>query len=360
MKTPFLYQTHERAGARMGEFAGWRLPIDYGSTMREVMAVRRAAGLFDVSHMGRLEIRGKRALASLQTVLTNDVERLGDGAGLYTLMCNRGGGIKDDLIVFRKAADLYGLVVNASNLDKDRGWILDHLEEDARLVDCTPETVLFALQGPKSAELMEVAGMPEAAQTGRFHFTSGQVAGSDVVASRTGYTGEDGFEITCRSGDAERVWAALLAAGRPHGLMPCGLAARDVLRTEAGLALYGHEISEETTPVEAGLMRWVKLDKGDFIGSGAVAATVERGPARKLVGIEMEGRAVPRPGNLVRAPAGEGRVTSGTFSPTLGRGIAIAYLPPEAAVGETVQVWVHDNPRPGLVRKLPLYSRKTA
>jgi len=358
MKTPVLHQIHERSGGRIAEYAGWMLPIDYGSVIREVNAVRTKAGLFDVSHMGRFDVWGEAALASLQELLTNDAARLADGAGQYTLMCNHDGGVKDDLIVYRRSADLYFLVVNAANLDKDKAWISGHLAAGARLTDCTSDTTLFALQGPESVRILGHAGMPEAEQVRRFHLTEGRIAGADIIAARTGYTGEDGFEITCRNQDAERIWASLLSAGEPYGLIPCGLAARDVLRTEAGLPLYGHELDEQTTPVEASLMRWVKLDKGRFIGRDAIAAVLQRGPERKLIGIEMEGRVVPRAGDKVESAVGEGRVTSGTFSPTLGRGIALAYMPPAAEEGDLVKVVIHGKPRPGRLRKLPLYSRK--
>jgi len=357
MKTPVLREIHERSGGRFAEYAGWMLPMDYGSAVREVRAVRTAAGLFDVSHMGRFDMYGESSLRGLQNLLTNDLPRLADAGGQYTLICNTEGGVKDDLIIYRRSYDLYYLVVNAANLDKDKGWISQRLPTGAGLVDCTDDTALFALQGPESAAILARAGMPEVAEVRRFHLADGRIAGVHITAARTGYTGEDGFEITCRSRDAELVWTTLLSAGEPEGLVPCGLAARDVLRIEAGLPLYDHEMDEQTTPVEAGLMRWVKLDKGAFIGRDAIAARLRVGPEKKLIGVRMEGRDVPRAGDAVQSSAGEGRVTSGTFSPTLGCGVAMAYMPPEIAEGERVQVIVHGKPRPGWLRKLPLYSR---
>ncbi|MCL5103809.1 MAG: glycine cleavage system aminomethyltransferase GcvT [Armatimonadetes bacterium] len=358
MRTTIIHEVHLRAGARMGEFAGWSLPMDYGGVLREVQAVRTAAGLFDVSHMGRLEIFGADAADTLQRLLTNDLSRLSDGGGQYTLMCNPDGGVTDDLIVFRMAADRFYLVVNASNLDKDKAWITRNLPGSAVLEDCTLDTAMFALQGPRAEAIMVAAGMPNTPNLSRFHFAWGDIADNKVLVLRTGYTGEDGFEIVCRSESAEAVWNALIAAGGNHGLTLCGLAARDVLRIEAALPLYGHEIDEHISPVEAGLMRWVKLEKGDFVGRKPIAELVDRGPSRKLIGVDMAGRFVPRAGDTVSGEQGQGVVASGTFSPTLGVGIAMAYMPPDAEAGTPVEVMIHDKPRHGVLRKLPFCSRK--
>ncbi|MEN6371451.1 MAG: glycine cleavage system aminomethyltransferase GcvT [Armatimonadota bacterium] len=358
MKTPVLNEVHQRAGGRIGEFAGWMLPIHYGSAIRETEAVRNAAGLFDVSHMGRLEVIGEEALPALQKLFTNDLSKLNDGGGQYTLMCNPEGGVIDDLIAFRKKADHFYLVVNASNLDKDKAWIVKNLPEKVALVDRTPETALVALQGPNAIDILVKSGLTGATEVKRFHFLHGKLGDYDVLAMRTGYTGENGFEIACRKEDAEAVWNLLIDNGKDMGLIPCGLASRDVLRTEAGLPLYGHEMDEKTTPAEAGLMRWVKLDKGEFFGRDNISALVENGLPKKLAGIEMEGRDVPRPEDAVETSAGNGTVTSGTYSPSIGKGIAMAYVPPTVQDGEQVNVLVHGKPRPGMIKKLPLYSRK--
>lgn len=360
MNTPVLLEIHQNAGARMGEYAGWNLPIHYGSVIKEVNAVRTAAGLFDVSHMGRFDLTGHGALPALQQLLTNDLGRLSDGAGQLTLLCNPSGGIKDDLIAYRQSEERYLLVVNAANAQKDKAWIVDHLPEGVNLLDVTSETVLFALQGPKSPEILRRAELPQAAETARFHFTHAELNGFGVLISRTGYTGEDGFEIACRSEHAAELWNTILTAGEELGVAPCGLAARDVLRLEAGYMLYGHEMDEETTPVEAGLMWIVKTEKGDFVGRAAILEAAERGRARRILGVEMEGRFVPRSDDAVLTSAGEGRATSGTFSPTLGRGIAISYLPPDVREGESVEVVIHGSPRSGALRRLPFYSRKIA
>lgn len=360
MKIPVLNQVHERAGARIAEFAGWYLPIDYGSAVKEVNAVRTAAGMFDVSHMGRLDVKGEGAFEALQNLLTNDLSRLTDMGGLYTLMCNPNGGVIDDLIIFKRTDNDYYVVVNASNLDKDKAWIQEHLPAGVTMTDNTDDTALIAIQGPKAIEILVAAGMTEAAETPRFHITYGKIAGNDVLGSRTGYTGEDGFEIACAKEDAETIWNALMAAGEPMGLQPCGLASRDVLRTEACLPLYGHEINDETTPVEAGLMRWVKVENDDFIGRDALVAMIEQGPKKKLLGIEMEGRFVPRAHDVVKCESGDGQVTSGTFSPTLACGVAMAFVPMSAEPGDKVEVLIHDKPKPGVLKKVPLYSRKRA
>lgn len=358
MKTPVLNEVHQRAGARIAEFAGWMLPIHYGSAIKEVQAVRNAAGLFDVSHMGRLEIIGENAVPALQRLLSNDLSKLTDGGGQYTLLCNQNGGVIDDLIIFRKKSGHYYLVVNASNLDKDKSWINDHLPEGVEMIDRTSETALLAIQGPNAVEILVKAGLPEAADVTRFHYLHSQLFGFDIIATRTGYTGEEGFEIACRKENAETLWNKLLEVGKEYGLVPCGLASRDVLRTEASFPLYGHEIDENITPAEAGLMRWVKLEKGDFIGRDAIAKQIEQGLPKKLVGIEMEGREIPRAHDSVETSSSNGTVTSGTYSPTLGKGIAMAFVPASVSEGETVQVLVHGKPRPGIVKKLPLYFRK--
>lgn len=358
MKTPVLNEVHKRSGAKIAEFAGWMLPIDYGSAIKEINAVRTAVGLFDVSHMGRLFVKGPGALEALQKLLTNDLSKLVDGGGQYTLMCNPSGGVIDDLIIFRRGEDDFYVVVNASNLEKDKEWIIKHLPESVILTDKSPETALIAVQGPAAIDLLVKTGLTAASETKRFHMVTGQVAGRDVLATRTGYTGEDGFEIACKNEDAEAIWTTLISEGEEFGVAPCGLAARDVLRTEACLPLYGHEIDDTITPVEAGLMRWVNLDKGEFIGREPIAKMLNEGLKRKLIGIIMEGRVPPRAEDKVVSSAGEGVVTSGTFSPTLGCGIAMAYLPAGVEEGQKVDVIIHGKPRPGTLKNVPLYSRK--
>jgi len=358
MKTPVLREVHVRMGARMGEFAGWELPIDYGSSVAEVRAVREAVGVFDVSHMGRLTIVGNNAAEGLQSLLTNDISVLEDGGGQYTLMTNDRGGVVDDLIVFRRSADEFQLVVNASNHDKDIAWLRDRMPKDVRIEDRTLHTVLFAVQGSSAKDVLADAGFENPYSLRRFHIADGTINRISVSVSRTGYTGEDGFEIECRKDDAEALWDIIMSVGSRFGIKPCGLAARDVLRTEAGLPLYGHEIDENISPVEAGLMRWVKLSKGEFCGRAAIATAAQSGTARRIMGIRMEGRFVPRSGDVVKCAEGDGKVTSGTFSPTLGCGIAMAFLPAESKIGSEVSVDIRGTERLGLIVELPFYSRK--
>jgi len=360
MKTSALNDIHEQSGARMGEFAGWRLPIDYGSVISEVWAVRAAAGLFDVSHMGRLATTGGGVFAALQRLLTNDLSRLDDGGCQYTLMCRPDGGVIDDLIVCRESAQRYLAVVNASNHARDCSWISEHLPESVSMTDTTAQTSMLALQGPNSVRILAAAGMAEASEIGRFRLGAGRISHIEVMASRTGYTGEDGFEIMCDNSAAGDVWKALMSAGANYGLTRCGLAARDVLRIEAALPLYGHEIDEQTNPVEAGLTRFVKPENKEFVGREAIVEVMRRGARRKLVGVRMAGRAIPRSGAAVICEAGEGAVTSGTFSPTLGIGVAIAYMPPTAAAEAPVEVVVRGRAQPGSLCALPFYTRRRA
>lgn len=357
MKTVPLNDTHDSLHGKMIDFCGWRLPVDYGSAIREVQAVRTAAGLFDVSHMGRLSFEGPDTLDALQKLLTNDLAKMDDGRCIYTLMCNPAGGVIDDLIVSKASSDRYLMVVNAANHDKDVAWIRDHLPASVKLTDHTPETAMLALQGPRAIEIAVAAGATNASSIGRFRFASGRIGQTDVTLSRTGYTGEDGFEITCPSESAAEVWSTIMSAGAEFGLLPCGLAARDLLRIEAALPLYGHEIDMDTNPVEAGLTRWIKPDKGEFIGRDRIVKALEGEVSRKLVGIKMTVRAVPRAGDKVSTSFGTGIVTSGTYSPTLAAGIAMAYVPPEVPEGADVEIAVHGKTQPGKVCALPFYVR---
>jgi aminomethyltransferase len=352
-----LYDTHVAAGARMVPFAGWEMPIQYAGVTEEHQAVRTRAGLFDVSHMGEVEIEGRGALAAVQRLITNDAARLAVGAGLYTPMCTPAGGIVDDIIVFRTAEQRYLCVVNAATRHKDIAWMQTHAG-GAAVRDVSDATALLALQGPRAVTVLAAASGADLTALGRFHWRADvAIAGVSTAISRTGYTGEDGFEIACPWEAAPAVWAALMAAGRPTGLVPVGLAARDTLRLEAGLMLYGSDISEDTTPLEAPLAWTVKFDKGEFNGRAALLAQRADGPRRRLVGFEIAERAIARP--HCRVQVGErdvGEVTSGTFSPTLGRSIGLVYVPAEhAAAGTELGVVVRDRLAPARVVRLPFY-----
>lgn len=357
-KTP-LYGVHSAAGAKIIEFGGWAMPVQYSGIMEEHRAVRERAGLFDVSHMGEIELRGAGAESLLQRLITNDVSVMEEGRIIYSLMCNETGGVVDDIMVYRLSADRYMLVVNAANTQKDLEWIRGCAGGNAVIADVSGETVLLALQGPRSAEILgAVAGFSP--DTIRYYrFVEGQVAGAGCIVSRTGYTGEDGFELFIPAGDAAGVWQALMEAGLSYGLAPAGLGARDILRLEASLPLYGHELSDDITPLEAGLGRFVKLAKGDFTGREALLRQSREGIPRKLAGLCMEDRGIPRAGyQVVIAGSPAGWVTSGTYSPTLDAGLAMAYLPPGTKEGESASVVIRGRECRARVVPMPFYKRK--
>jgi aminomethyltransferase len=307
----------------MVEFGGWDMPVQYTSIIEETKAVRTNIGLFDISHMGRCGIVGPGAEALLDYVTPNDVRELEPGRAQYSLLTNPTGGIVDDIIVYRLAAEEFLVVLNASNTAKDLAWIRSHAKSGVEIVDQTRETAMIAVQGPNAVEAVsKLAGAP-LQDTPRFGYARGEVEGAECIFCRTGYTGEDGFELIVPADAAEKVWRALLDLGA----LSCGLGARDVLRVEAGYPLYGHEIDDTTTPVDAALMWVVKLDKGDFIGRDAIAKVKAEGAGRKLSGLRLDGKLAPRQGyNLFVGDEQVGVVTSGTFSPTMGRSVGMAYV----------------------------------
>jgi aminomethyltransferase len=326
-RTPF-YEFHRAAGARLIDFAGFEMPVRYRGDVLEHQCVRQAAGLFDVSHMGEFEVAGAGVGDWLNRMVTNDVAALEVGQALYTPMCLPGGGIVDDLLIYR-LPDRYMVVVNASNIAKDFAWFDRNRPEGVRLVDRSDETALLAVQGPKTAAVL-TGHVPDAAlELDAYRFQIGRVFGADGVISRTGYTGEDGFELYFHPRHAEEVWNGLLAAGKAHGLEPVGLGARDTLRLEMAYMLYGNDITEDTSPLEAGLGWTVKLGKsGGFIGQDALEKQKAAGLTRRLVGFEVQGRRVARHDMPIeQGGTVVGRVTSGTHSPSLERPIGLAYVP---------------------------------
>lgn len=343
----------------MVEFGGWEMPVQYSGILDEHRAVRSRAGLFDVSHMGEVEISGPGALAACQRLLTNDLSKIGVGKAQYSVMCLPSGGIVDDVITYCLSPDRYLFCVNASNREKDFVWMRDQCP-GVPVIDRSEEFAQLALQGPAAVEILCSVASPDLRGLPSFGFTQARVAGVDALVSRTGYTGEDGFELYVAPDRAERLWNTLLAeGGTRHGLVPAGLGARDTLRLEAGLMLYGNDIDAETTPLEAGLEWVVKLGKSDFIGRDSLARKKESSLTRRLVGLEMEDGSVPRHGYPVH---GEGRVlgsvTSGTKSPTLGRGIALAYVETGVAVsGKRVEVEIRGRRHPAKVVRFPFYRR---
>jgi aminomethyltransferase len=325
----------------MVDFAGYALPIYYGSILEEHAAVREAAGVFDVSHMGRFELRGPSAFASGDRLLSRRVSNLALEQVRYALLCNESGGVVDDVTAYRPAEDRLYLVVNAANRAKDFAWIRAHALPGSELRDESDATALLALQGPASAPLLEQLGATAATAQKRFRSARDTLAGRPVWVSRTGYTGADGFEINCAAGDAEAIFEALLQQGAPLGCRPCGLGARDTLRLEAALPLYGQELDDTTSPLEAGLGRFVDRD-GDFIGAEAIRARERAGHDRALAGFVLEDRGVPRAGYPVAHGGKEvGRVTSGGPSPTLGKSIGLSYVPPTlSAAGTEVEILI--------------------
>jgi len=356
-----LYEAHRALGARMVDFAGWDMPVQYTGIIDEHRTVRSAVGLFDISHMGELEVRGPDALAAVQRLCTNDASGLHDGQVQYAALCYPEGGIVDDLTVYRLAADHYMLVVNASNIDKDWAWVTSHSTGRAEWKNVSDETALLAVQGPKAEALVARLADRDVTGIAYYHFGRGAVAGVPAIISRTGYTGEDGFELYVAAGGAERLWAALIDAGRADGIQPIGLGARDTLRLEMKYALYGNDIDQTTNPLEAGLGWVVKPAKGEFIGREAIEALRARGIVRKLVGFEMVERAVPRHGyRLMSGGAPVGVVTSGSFGPSVERSIGIGYVPSAlAGAGSALAVEIRGTAHAARVVKTPFYPSHT-
>ena len=333
-RTP-LHDAHRALGARLVPFAGYEMPVQYSSIIDEHRTVRSAVGLFDLSHMGEIEISGEEAVAFLRHALVSDPGALEVGQAQYSMACAGDGGIIDDLIVYRREDGRFLVVCNAANRTAVVAQLTQLLERGdfgASLVDRSDRVGLVAPQGPNAAAVVGSLTELDLSTIGNYRSASGIVAGVECLVARTGYTGEDGFELFCDARRTRELWEALTAAGEEYGLRPCGLGARDTLRLEAGMPLYGNELGRDTNPFEANLGRVVKLEKGDFVGRAALQEVQQVGPARKLIGLRMVDNAIPRAGYAVLAdgePAGH--VTSGTLSPTLGTKIAMAFVPPERA-----------------------------
>ncbi|SCW30485.1 aminomethyltransferase [Paenibacillus tianmuensis] len=359
-RTPLFPLYAEYPGVRCIDFGGWELPVQFSGIGREHEAVRQQAGLFDVSHMGEFLVTGTFAETFLQRVTTNDVSKLADGQAQYTLMCYEDGGVVDDLLVYRLSADQFMLVVNASNIDKDFRWLESHLLGDVSLENKSDTTALLALQGPNAQAIAARVTDAELNALSQFHFIPDvKVCGVPALVSRTGYTGEDGFEFYVSADDAPALWKGLMEAGEPLGLTPTGLGARDTLRFEAKLPLYGQELSDKITPLEAGLGFFVKLAKDDFIGRDALLRQKEEGVPRKLVGIEMIDRGIPRSHYPVYAGDRQiGEVTTGTQSPTLKRNLGLALVQAEyGEPGTEVDVEIRGSRLKAVVVKAPFYRR---
>jgi aminomethyltransferase len=330
MKKTVLNQTHRDSGARMVEFGGWDMPVLYSGVIAEHLAVRSAAGLFDVSHMGEIEVSGPQALAFLQYATINDVAALVDGQVQYSALCYPQGGLVDDITVYRFNAEKFMLCVNAANSDKDFAWLQQLALKrpgDYQLVNRSDDFAQLALQGPKAAAILSGMTDVDLLCLSNYHFRQGDVAGMPMIISRTGYTGEDGFELYCSPADAVTLWTALMEQGASAGLVPVGLGARDTLRLEKAYALYGHELSADILPLEARLGWITKLDKGDFCGRDALLAAKKAGLPRQLIGLRLTAPGVPREHYPVKIAGRQvGEVTSGTMSPSLRQGIALALV----------------------------------
>jgi len=358
-RTP-LYDAHVAAGGRIVEFAGWAMPVQYSGVIDEHRAVRERAGLFDVSHMGELRVRGSGALDLLQHVTCNDVSRLRAGRAHYTALTTPGGAFVDDLLIYRLDERDFLLVTNAANTAKDLAWLGTHAAAfDLELLDESADWAQIAIQGPLAEEILAPLVDADLSQLRYYRFVSVELSGGRSIVSRTGYTGEDGFEIYTPPAAAAGIWAALLERGGPLGLKPAGLGARDTLRLEAGMALYGQDIDDTTTVLEADLGWIVKLDKGEFIGREVLERQSRTGISRKLVGFEVEGRAIARHGHTVHRGADEvGRVSSGTFSPTLQKSIGLVGLPLQLGEpGSVFEVEIRQRRVPARVVPTPFYKR---
>jgi aminomethyltransferase len=358
-KTP-LNRVHREGGARMVSFSGWDMPVQYTGVIDEHLAVRTRAGIFDVSHMGEVDVCGREAQDFLQHVTSNDVSRLAPGRIQYSALTTPQGTFVDDLLVYKRGEDDYLLVINAGNTPKDVDWLRYHAKGyDLRLEDVSLRWCQIALQGPRSQEILQPLTDAPLAAIKYYGFVQDKVSGVPCIVSRTGYTGEDGFEIYGPAEAAETLWYAVLGAGAPHGVMPAGLAARDTLRLEAKMALYGNDIDDTTTVLEADLGWILKIEKGDFLGRDVLARQKSEGLTRMLVGFETEGRAIARHGHKAMSEGAEvGMVTSGSFAPFLKKNIGLAYLPIALTEpGSRFTIDIRGRMEPAVVVPTPFYKR---
>lgn len=359
-KTP-LFASHQKYGGKIVEFGGWLLPVQYSGIIEEHAAVRTKAGLFDVSHMGEIWVEGREALAFLQNLVTNDLAGMKNGQIRYSPMCYEDGGTVDDLLIYRYGETCYLVVVNAANIDKDREWMIKNMAGfEAVLTDKSDETAQLALQGPLSTAILSKLTGEAVADIAFYHFIDDvAVAGKKTMVSRTGYTGEDGYEIYCAPEDVTHLWESIMEAGREEGLLPAGLGCRDTLRFESCLPLYGHELSAGISPLAAGLGRFVKLDKASFIGREALVRQKEAGLPLKVMGVEVKGRGIARAGYPIKADGRViGTVTTGSPAPTLGKNMALALVDAAyAEIGREIAVEVRGKEIAAVIVAKPFYKR---
>jgi glycine cleavage system T protein (aminomethyltransferase) len=359
MKNTALTSTHKALGAKLVSFAGYNMPVQYEGVNIEHETVRNTVGVFDVSHMGEFLIQGKNALALIQKVCSNDASKLTVGKAQYSCFPNDDGGIVDDLIVYKVKEEAYLLVVNASNIEKDWNWIQSKNDVGAEMRDLSEAYSLLAIQGPKAIEAMQTLSSHDLSEIKFYNFIVGAFAGIEhVIISATGYTGSGGFEIYCKNSEVKQVWDKVFEAGADYGIKPIGLAARDTLRLEMGYCLYGNDIDDGTSPIEAGL-GWITKFTKDFTNCEALKAEKESGVKRKLIAFELDVRGIPRQGYNIVDDSGNkiGVVTSGTMSPSLGKGIGLGYVPTVfASVNSKIYIQIRKNAVPATIIKLPFYK----
>ena len=359
MKNTALTTTHEALGAKLVPYAGFNMPVQYEGVSAEHETVRNGVGVFDVSHMGEFLIEGSHALELIQKICSNDASKLTIGKAQYSYLPNEEGGIIDDLIIYKMKEDSYLLVVNASNIEKDWTWINSKNDVGATVRDLSPEYSLLAIQGPKAVEAMQSLTSHDLSEIKFYNFVVGDFAGVDnVIISATGYTGSGGFEIYCKNSDVKAIWDKVFETGAAYGIKPIGLAARDTLRLEMGFCLYGNDIDETTSPIEAGL-GWVTKFTKDFTNSEALKSEKEHGPKNKLIGFELDGKGIPRQGYDIVDDQGEiiGIVTSGTMSPSLHKGIGLGYVPTNLSeIGTKINIQIRKNVVPATIVKTPFYK----
>lgn len=355
MKRTPLFNVHKELGARLIDFGDWEMPVQYTSIIEEHQTVRKQCGLFDVSHMGEIYFSGGDALKNLNYLITNDISQTVVGQVVYTPLCNHHGGILDDLLVYRLGENEFLLVVNASNIEKDYQWIKNHISGEITVKDLSSDFGQFALQGPESEKVLNRLTDINLSNIKYYRFSRGKLAGEDVLLSRTGYTGEIGFEIYLSPVKLEGIWHEIIDAGLDYGIKPIGLGARDTLRLEKGFCLYGNELSEEVNPWQAGLSWTVKLNKGDFIGKNALLESKQKGYNRVLRGFKVIDRGIPRKGYKVSKDKKEvGIVTSGSYSPSLKENIGLAYLEKDVTgIGSEIDIIIREKPVKALVVEKP-------
>ncbi|SDH34445.1 glycine cleavage system aminomethyltransferase GcvT [Alteribacillus bidgolensis] len=362
LKRTSLFPLYKEIGAKTVDFGGWELPVQFTSIKEEHRAVREKAGLFDVSHMGEAEVKGRDAYDFLQSIITNDMAKLEPGKALYTLLCYENGGTLDDLLIYQLDVDHYLLVLNAANTKKDIDWLKKHARDEELIKDMSSYYAQLAVQGPKAEQIVQKLANEDLSNIGFFRFRKNvDLNGVNALVSRTGYTGEDGFEIYCSAEKAPSLWKAILKAGESEGIAPCGLGARDTLRFEARLPLYGQEIDETISPLEAGLGFAVKLQKdSDFVGKEALKKEKESGVKRKMAGVEMLEKGIPRTGYEVLNEKGDiiGRVTSGTQSPTLGKNIGLVLIQtPYTKLDTELYIKIRKKTLKAVVISTPFYKK---